>query len=380
MINSITNRQIFFIIFLTLTAYTTIDIPKIAIQASGRSSWIQIMTASVIFGLAVVVITKLNNMFQGKIFFDYSREIAGRFFTYVIAVHYLIYFFIINVYLNLKLMGVVRSNFLPKTPEYTILIMCVLLSAYVGYKGITNIARMFEIIGIIFLLITIFICILMLTQGMKYNILPFFDMSEIKHFFITIKNFIIPYEGIETLLIIPFTSINKKASKIAFFTLIFIGILYILIVEGTLSTLGINNTMTLNDSFIEAIKIVKIPVIERLDIFYLTFGLMSLFAGVNISFTAATEITCKLFSNFNRYIIVIAIGIVLFILGLFALFLKGTKEIFEIFAPYFILISDILIPTILFILAKAKKSRLLKNTLIKQKRRIINCPKKLNLF
>jgi hypothetical protein len=99
---------------------------------------------------------------------------------------------------------------------------------------------------------------------MNYNILPFLDISETKQFFSTMKNFVIPYGGIEILLIIPFTLMNKKASKIAFFTLIFIGIFYVLIVEGTLSTLGINNTMTLNDSFVEAIKIVKYLLLKGL--------------------------------------------------------------------------------------------------------------------
>jgi hypothetical protein len=83
---------------------------------------------------------------------------------------------------------------------------------------------------------------------------------------------------------------------------------------------------------------------------------MSLFAGVNILFTAATEITCRLFSKYKRYIIVAAISIILFILDLGGLVIKQTKEVFEVFAPYFILISGILIPTILFILAKIKKT------------------------
>ena len=74
-----------------------------------------------------------------------------------------------------------------------------------------------------------------------------------------------PFGGIEVLLIMPFSSKNKKAPLIAFLTLIFIGLLYMLVVESTISILGINNTILYNDSFIEAVKIVYIPVIERTD-------------------------------------------------------------------------------------------------------------------
>ncbi|MGI5877849.1 MAG: GerAB/ArcD/ProY family transporter [Christensenellales bacterium] len=49
-------------------------------ETAGRSSWIPIIAVSLIFGVAAVIITKLNNMHQGKVLFDYSQEIVGRFF------------------------------------------------------------------------------------------------------------------------------------------------------------------------------------------------------------------------------------------------------------------------------------------------------------
>lgn len=255
MTNSITNRQMFFIIFMTLTAYTTIDLPKTMAQTAGRSSWIPIIIVSIIFGISAIIITKLNNMFLGKVFFDYSQGIMGKFFTYLIVFYYILYFLIIGVYLKLKLVGVLTSNFLPKTPPFVFLLFGIALFAYVAYKGITNIARMLEIYGVLFLIITVGISALMLAGGTKYNILPFFNASEIKEYAKTMKDLIVPYGGAEVLLIIPFSAKNKKAPKTAFFTLLFIGLFYALIVESTIMILGINNTALLNDSFIEAIKI-----------------------------------------------------------------------------------------------------------------------------
>lgn len=346
----------FFIIFLTLTTYTTIDLPKTMAQTAGRSSWIPIIIASVIFGIVAVIITKLNNMFQGKVFFDYSEEIAGKFFKYLIAVYFILHFLIIGVYLKLKLVGLLTSNFLPKTPPFIMLIFGILLFAYVSYKGITNIARMFEICGVMFLVITLGICLLMLLQGMSDNVLPLFNPNEAKQFWGVTKHFVTPYSGIEILLIIPFTPINKKATKVALFTLLFIGLFYALIVESTIMTLGINNTIALNDSFIEAIKLVEAPVIERLDIFYLTFGLTSLFAGMIIVFTAIVEFACKIFSKVKRLIIVAAIAIIFFILCLFALNIQNMNDVYDSFVPYLVLVSSVLIPTTLFIVAKVKKA------------------------
>jgi len=353
--NSITNRQMVFIIFLTLSSYTTIDLPKIMARIAGRSSWIPIISAAVIFGGAAVIITKLNNMHQGKVLFDYSREITGKFFSRLIAWYYLLFFLIVGVYLKLKLVGVLKSNFLPRTPQFIMLLMGISLFGYVAYKGVTNVARMFEIIGILFLIVTVGICFFMLLQGMSYNILPFFNITETKGFMTAVKDLATPFTGLAVLFIIPFTPKNKKAPKVAFLTLLFIGLFYILIVEGTIMILGINNTIAFNDSFIEAIKIVELPVIERTDIFYLTFGLTSLFAGMIIVFTAIVEFTCRLIPKVKRNIIVIVIGIIFLILCLLALNINNMKEVFESFAPYLVLTSSILIPTLLFIIAKIKK-------------------------
>lgn len=355
MTNSITNRQMVFIIFLTLTTYTTIDLPKTVAQTSGRSSWIPIIITSIIYGCDAIIITKLNNMFLGKVFFDYSQEIVGKFFAYVIAYYFILYYLLIGVYLKLKLVGVLTSNFLPKTPKFVFLLFGIALFAYVAHKGITNIARIFEIFGISFLLVTVGICIFMLMGGTKYNILPFFNASDVKKYAITMRNLIQPYDGIEVLLIIPFTIKNKGAPKIAFFTLLFIGLFYALIVESSIMILGLNNTTLLNDSFIEAMRITEAPVIERLDIFYLTFGLASLFSGMIIVYATVAEFACRIFSKVKRYIIIIAISVIYFILCLFSLNIKDMEKIFESYIFYLVIISSFLIPITVFILAKVKK-------------------------
>lgn len=357
MTNSITNRQMFFIIYFTLTTYSTIDLPKIMSQTAGRSSWIPIMAASVLFGGVAVIITKLNNMYQGKVLFDYSSEIIGKFPARLIAMYYMLVFLAVSIYLNLKLIGVLRANFLPQTPRCIMLLLGIMLFGYVAYKGITNVARMFEIAGVLFLIVTVGLCAAMISQGMLYNIMPFFNITETKGFTAAFKGLASPYAGLDVLFVIPFTSKNKNAPRAAFFTLLFIGLFYVLLVESTVMILGINNTIAFNDSFIEAIKIVELIIVERTDIFYLTFGLTSLFAGVIIVNTVAVELACRFVPKVKRQIVVIIIGIVLFILCLFALNITDIREEFEAVSPLLVIISVILIPTILFIIAKVRRRR-----------------------
>lgn len=352
--NSVTNRQMVFMIFLFLTSYSTIDLPQIMAEKAGRSSWIPIMAASLIFGIAAVFIVKLNNLFPGKVFVDYCREITGRFLSGMIIMVYLLYSLSIGIYLKLKMIDLVQCNFLPKTPKAVILLTGILLFGYVSYKGVTNVARIFEIIGILFLLVTVGICIIILSQGMIYNILPFFNISNTKNILTAMKDLATPFTGSGILFIVPFTKQNKKAPKVVFLTLLFIGLLYVLIVESTVMSLGINNTISMKDSFIEAIKITEIPVIERMDIFYLTFGLSSLFAGMIIAFLAVVEVTCRCVKKISRHIMVIIISVVFFILCLLGMGIDDKKDVFESFAPYVTLLTSILAPIVLFVFAKTK--------------------------
>lgn len=352
--SNVTNRQMFFILFLTLTAFSTISLPKLMAGVAGRSSWIPILLSSVIFGIIAYIVAKLNSMYKGKMFYDYGKEIAGKFITVLITVYYIIYYFIVGIYFKVKLTTLLASNFLPTTPAYIVLFLGILLFGYVAYKGITNIARMFEIFGVLFILTTIMLCTVMLLEGMKENILPFYNSNDAKHFLTALKKLITSYIGIGVLLVIPFSPNNKKAPKTVFLTLLFIGIIYVLLVEGTIMILGLNNTIALNDSFIEGIKLVQIPVIERTDIFYLIFGLLSLFAGMISVFVIILELCCKLLPRVKRIILMFSIDFIFFILSLFALKINNMHDVFESFAPYLLIISAFF-PILLFVVAKIKK-------------------------
>ncbi len=344
-----------FIIFLALSSYTVIDLPTTMARTAGRSSFIPILVAAALFGLAAVVIIKLNNMFLGKVFFDYSQEVIGKFFTYVIAVYYIAYFIIIGMELKVKIVDILAFNFLPRTPEIAILLFGTALFAFVAYKGITNIARLFEIYGVLFLVTTLGVCVLMIADGDKYNILPFINPSDMKEYANTMKDLIGPFGGLEILLIIPFTEKNKNAAKSAFSTLLFIGLFYFLIVECTIMTLGLNNTILLNDSFIEAVKITAAPVIERVDIFYLTIGLSSLFSGMIIVFCAITEYVCRIFPKVKRLFVALIIYIFFFILCLITINMKNIREVVENTTTYLVVVSSVLIPIIVFISAKVRR-------------------------
>jgi spore germination protein len=143
----------------------------------------------------------------------------------------------------------------------------------------------------------------------------------------------------------------------AFLTLAFIGVFYVLIVESTVSILGIGNTILYNDAFIEAIKVVEIPIIERTDIFYLTVGLTSLFAGMIMVFLAILEFVCRIFPRVDRRWMTLITCAALYALCLAALGIRDVEHMIDGVAPYLVLTSGVLIPAALLAAARVRGVR-----------------------
>ena len=352
--NSITNRQLFFVLLMTLTSNVTVTLPNISATAFGRSGWIPILIVSLLTGIMAVIIIKLNNMNRGKVFFDYGKQIVGKFISYAISVYYLFYFFIICVFLNNKLDGLIKTQLLQDTPHFALLMLSIPLLAYGAYKGITNLARLFEIIGIVIISVTVLLSFIMLTQGMKYNVLPLYHPNEAKQFLPGFWQILTPFGGIEALFIIPFTQINKKASKVGFLTLLFIGLFYVLIVESTIMIMGINNTILLSYAQLEGMKLIKIPVIQRSDLLVVVSNLTGELAGMFVTFICVLEFACKLFPKCRRSVITVIIGVFSFAATLLTFRINNMADIFKKFIPYLVMLAAFIIPSAVFLIAKIK--------------------------
>lgn len=353
--STISNRQLIFGLTLVITAYSTIDMPFSMAREVGRLSWLPIIIVSILFAFAVYIVATLQNMHTGKVFFDYSKELVGNTFSKLICVFYVLVFLNALIYLNLKLINLLNSNFLPKTPSIIMLFMTIALVTYCTYKGIRNIARMFEIVGIVFITTTLVVTLFMLFQGMIEPVLPLFDPTQTQNIFSGVWTMIVPFAGLEVLFVIPFTSQNKAAPKKLFFTMLGIGALYILIFFGTVMILGLSNTSHFTDPFVEAIKIIRIPVIERTDMFYLTFGLFALFAGLIALQSAMLEMSIKFFPKQTRHKMTLFVGLAVFVACIIAMGVSEFSDLFEQITPFVIVFANMLIPLLLLAIKKLKK-------------------------
>jgi len=327
------------------------------VLSAGRGAWITLIITSVVFAFGAAMIVSLNKMFMGEVLFDYSIRMTGKFATYIISVIYTIYFLIVSVFLLTSFSDILKFEFLPKTPELVDLLAGLPIFCYMAFNGITVVARLFEIIGVLFLIGILIVHITMFFEGKPEYVLPLFDPHDITRYLASVKDAVIAFLGIEVMTIIPFTNRNKHASKVAFLTLICIGLIYVIVVESNIMMIGMDEVVHYNDPLIKAIELVRFTkneIFQRIDIQYLTFGFMGVFMGITITITATVEYVCKMFKKADRLIVVICIGIIIFVLSIIALGIKDIQSAFWKTITYAGLVVAFLIPAILFAIAKVK--------------------------
>lgn len=360
MTKNITNRQLFFILLLTITALGIVNIAKTMAEHAGTGYWIPVLTMAIFFAFGAAIIVKLNNMHKDKTLCEYSKKLIGPFFTKVISFFYFIYFTLILVYLILQVSIILQANYLKSTPIWATMLVGIPVYCYVAYKGINTLARMVEIIGILYFVVGLAIIALMFSQGDILRILPLFVPSQIHNYITAIRYTILPFLGIEVLLFIPFSSRNgKKSIYTAFFSVIIIGLFYLVTIMSSIMKVGLNSIVHYKNAVIVTIRDIEVPILDflkRLDVLYLTLGFLGLFMSVSIVYAIITEILLKLIPRINRLIIVLSLAVVLFFACFFvstisADYIKFINKIGIILG----LVAAILIPILLLIITLKRK-------------------------
>lgn len=351
----ITNRQMFFVLVLVIAAFRTTDIPQLAAKLVGRSGWIVILLFAIPYGLTALIQAKLHNRFTGLTLYEYGQILLGKVLGRILCAAFFLYLFSVLVFLIHNLSSLISMNFLPKTKPMFTLAAAMALLGYVVYKGTDTIARLFELLGVLYIIATVTLCVLMLTQSEITNILPLYNPNEGKEIVKNLIKFGSIYGGMENLLMVPFTKRNQGAPKVALICIFCIGFLFVLIIEGTYGLIGVNNAMAFNDAFVEAIKLAEAPVIERMDIFYFTFGLTSLFAGLIILIHSLVQILTKFIPRAKRWMVVVSVCFASYIAVLLVMGIPAYDVFYQTMLPFLVLPFAVLLPVLLFIIAKIRK-------------------------
>jgi spore germination protein (amino acid permease) len=356
--NSVTTRQMFFILFMTLSGVTIVSLPRVMAQEASFGGWFTLLLTAVIYAIPAFIIVALNRMFQGEVLFDYSKRLVGKFGSYILGVFYMFYFLLASGYLCGNMAQILSDNFFPKTPPLGVVLIGAPFYAYTAYKGIRATARVCEMIGLLFITVGISIHIIMVLQSDVHNIQPLFVPEDTIRYFRAIPAAMTSFLGIEVMTMIPIAQqYRKKAPAAAFLTILFIGLFFVLVVESSIMIMGMNEIKNDNSALITAIRFIEVPVLsffERMDVFYLTVGFSGMFVAKTVAILLTSEYACRLMPKVKRIVIVIAVTVI--VIGIDVLYynIKGFDEFFKVFFLSAGNAAAIGIPLILLIIAKVK--------------------------
>ena len=358
--NTITNRQMIFLLLLAGASYNVVVLPKEMAETSGTGAWIPLLIMGFLFGLGAMAVVYLNSLFKGKTLFEYAPRLVTKPGAYLLVLYYVLYSLFIAVFLISEQAKLIRADFLPDTPLWATQILGILVFCFIAHKGVTNVARMVEIIGVVYIVTAVFVHGLMVTEGEASRILPVYNPREIGDYVRGIRVSIFAFISPFILLAIPMTKENgKKAVGKAFVSMLVLGLFYILIVESCIMKLGLSDIVHYKDALIVAIRDTAPPMLEflaRLDILYLTVGYAGIFLGVSVIFLVVIEFLCRVFTRASRTAVVASVGVGVFSLSLAANGIQGFYDVFISATTYPVIFSTLVIPVILILIAKIRKA------------------------
>jgi spore germination protein KB len=166
--NHLTSQQVAFMVFLQILGSALVFLPE---ASAGRNAWISSILAALVGFYVLAIILRLQLMFPGISIFKIAELSLGRIPGKILSSIYLWVVWVISLFYLSDLLSLLRLLF-PLLPAFSLRTIIVLTAAYCIYKGVTNIARLAElVIGfVIFLLAVAFLAPLSIADFS--NLLP----------------------------------------------------------------------------------------------------------------------------------------------------------------------------------------------------------------
>ncbi|WFD10811.1 GerAB/ArcD/ProY family transporter [Tepidibacter hydrothermalis] len=356
---SLTNRQIAFIIFGVVVGYGVLVIPKTVTENAGTGGWFTLLIATAITMIFTYIITYLGYVHKNKTIYEYSNKLTGKFITSIFMCIYIIYYFMLFTMIIRMSSEAIKLTVLIKTPVWVLCLVFLLVIYYAVINRLGVIARICEIYCLIIILGAIPMHLAIFTQGKLINLQPFFVGGEIHSYLKATLVTVFPFLGIEILTIISFNKKknNKRIFKYTALMIGFIGMFYILIVESCISVMGVDGIVHYKDALFATIRRVDIKslqFLERIDGIFFMLWIMSILCTVSLEAYASTFLISKLFKNINFKVLTLIVMVLSFIVSQIPKSVDSVEKIMDDIS-YLGIVTAGLIPTILFLITKVEK-------------------------
>ncbi|TKH03467.1 spore gernimation protein [Peribacillus simplex] len=268
-------------------------------QVKTPDIWLTVMLGGVIAIIEAIIIVKLSEKFPKKTFYQYSQEIVGKWGGKLLSLFFICNF-LIGCGFHLRSLVEVTSYFLLEgTPNWAIIMPFMWVSLYLMWGGINPIARLFEII----LPITVILFLIVVSLSLKLfeidNLLPVLG-SDILPVLKGIKSTTFALSGFEVMLfLVAFMNQPNKAKKAVLIGILIPLVLYVITVVIVIGALSVEVVETRTWPTLDLIRSFESTglIFERFDSLVLVVWIMQMFTSFNIAHYFASLGLSQLFQK-----------------------------------------------------------------------------------
>ncbi|WP_202709518.1 GerAB/ArcD/ProY family transporter [Sporosalibacterium faouarense] len=261
-----------------------ITLPRALANKVSTASWLAMTLGTVILIVISFLILRLLNYFPNNNIYEISQTILGKYLSIIITLIFISYYTLVTSSTVRFTTDAINVWMLPLTPMSAIIFILLIVSSYVCLKGTETLGRFctaFLFFNILSVLLVLFFTF---TKVKPYNIQPYFHTTFVELLKGT-KESLLSLLGIETFFVFhKFINNEQDVASSTYKSIIFIGILYVLLVEATIGYFGVDQIKTLVFPVISLFKTIEVRyfIFERIELFFLTLWLAAAFTTICI--------------------------------------------------------------------------------------------------
>jgi spore germination protein len=319
--------------------------------------WLSVILGGLIAILAGVIIVKLSQQFQKKTFYQYSQEIVGKWAGGLLSLFIVCYFLMTSGYQVRAMAEVTSFLLLEGTPTWAVIMPFMWGGLYLIMGGINSIARLFEII------FPITVILFLLVSFMSFGIFEIDNLRPVLGLGVIpvlkgVKTTALSYTGFEIMLLLPaFMKQPHKAVKAVLVGVAIPLIFYVITVVMVIGALSIDGVVTRTWPTLDLIRSFEITGLffERFESLLLVIWIMQIFSSFTITYYAAALGLAQL-SKKSIHPFMYGLIPVIYIIAMIP---KNTNDLFKLgdMIGNVALFLFGLLPLLLLIISRAKEGK-----------------------
>jgi spore germination protein len=314
----ITSKQLAFFIITSLIGTGVFTLPRATSDTAAQDAWISVLLGCLAPLLTLFLIERLMRQFPDLTVVELGRRLFGRAAGTVLAAGFILYLVGLGAFVLREFLEIVALYMLPRTPLWATGFILLVTVVYAVSKGAKALSRFNELIVYIVFFALLIVLIPLLKMDVT-NILPVGGAGLPAILKGSLAS-VLSYAGVDMLFVVyPMVGRKDEVMKASALGLGFVVLAYSMITFITLLVLGSETVEHILFPLFQLLKSVEIPVVERLELFFillwLGLGPRPLF---NLALSASFSLVQLLCLDLDRSYpaAVIGVGLLIYILAL----------------------------------------------------------------